>query len=189
MCWKINPEIDGNSQSKKTSVFRSQLHHCLSGLHQTYKMAPASMWWKTWAATQMSHEITWIQVHNDTWNLTAFSDFLLGGVYHSIHRQRRAHICICGHSLSWCGSKSVADADTYSAVPGSPLKPNTENDIWIKTLALCNTICLLQLTPPSSTPGRSTPAVGLKVGSPVIGRFEGYLATVSSPSISQTPPP
>ncbi|KAG7227851.1 hypothetical protein INR49_013645 [Caranx melampygus] len=43
-----------------------------------------------------------------------------------------------------------------------------------------------QLTTPSSTPGRSTPAVGLKFGSPVIGRFEGYVATLTTMRVSKS---
>lgn len=57
---------------------------------------------------------------------SAFSGFPSGGVYYWIHKQRRTHICICGHSLGWYGSRSVADADTHCAVPGSPFKPLTQ---------------------------------------------------------------
>uniref|UniRef100_UPI003AAB4AF1 tectonic-3-like isoform X1 n=1 Tax=Centroberyx gerrardi TaxID=166262 RepID=UPI003AAB4AF1 len=46
---------------------------------------------------------------------------------------------------------------------------------WIQrlSLSLANVISLLQLATPSPTEGGPIPAVGLKVGSPVIGRFDG----------------
>lgn len=44
-------------------------------------------------------------------------------------------------------------------------------------------ICLLQLATPSPAPAGPIPAIGLRAGSPVIGRFNGELTTVSTPFI------
>lgn len=41
-------------------------------------------------------------------------------------------------------------------------------------------ICLFQLAAPSPTPGELIPGVGLKVGSPVVGLFDGEVKPVSS---------
>lgn len=54
------------------------------------------------------------------------------------------------------------------------------NELQIQTTI--DAISLFQLAAPSPTPGGLIPAVGLRVGSPVVGRFDGEVKPVSSPT-------
>lgn len=139
------------------------------------------MWWEKWVSTQTHPNTHFVSNNNASlWFLFCFcfSGCPAGDVCHRLHRKRWNQVRDREHGLGWRGSRSALPADPLRPFPGTPSKlqslppaGETETNRAVNDL---------QLATPSPTLGRTKPAVGLKVGSTVNGRFNGEVQSVSS---------